>query len=82
MRRKICGIYCISNDYFFYIGQSVDIYKRWTVQKDMGGQVIKIWDSQSEASKVLGIRQGDIANILAGRQRSTRGFKFEYYNEK
>lgn len=52
------------------------------VQKDMGGQVIKIWDSQSEASKVLGIRQGDIANILAGRQRSTRGFKFEYYNEK
>lgn len=35
-----------------------------------------------EASKVLGIRQGDIANILAGRQRSTRGFKFEYYNEK
>lgn len=26
---KICGIYCISNSKYFYIGQSVDIYRRW-----------------------------------------------------
>lgn len=27
---KICGIYCISNSRYFYIGQAVDIYRRWT----------------------------------------------------
>jgi hypothetical protein len=26
---KICGIYCISNSKYFYLGQSVDIYRRW-----------------------------------------------------
>lgn len=26
---KICGIYCISNSKYFYVGQSVDIYRRW-----------------------------------------------------
>lgn len=26
---KICGIYCISNSKYFYIGQSIDIYRRW-----------------------------------------------------
>lgn len=48
----------------------------------MNGQIVKIWNSQSEASKVLGIRQGDIANVLTGRQHSTREFKFEYYDGK
>lgn len=32
--------------------------------------------------KICGIRQGDIANVLTGRQHSTRGFKFEYYDGK
>lgn len=26
---KICGIYCISNHQYFYIGQARDIYRRW-----------------------------------------------------
>lgn len=26
---KICGIYCISNSKYFYIGQARDIYRRW-----------------------------------------------------
>lgn len=34
MARKIlCGIYCTSNSKYFYIGQSRDIYKRWTAHK-------------------------------------------------
>lgn len=56
--------------------------RKMIVQKNMNGQIVKIWNSQSEASKVLGIRQGDIANVLTGRQHSTRGFKFEYYDGK
>ena len=27
---KICGIYCISNSKYFYIGQSKNIYRRWS----------------------------------------------------
>ena len=30
MREKVKGIYCISNSKYFYIGQSVNIYSRWT----------------------------------------------------
>jgi hypothetical protein len=37
-----------------------------------------IYSDQITASKLLGIRQGDIANCLAGRQKSVKGFKFAY----
>lgn len=30
---KICGIYCISNSKYFYIGHSVNIYSRWTCHR-------------------------------------------------
>lgn len=30
---KICGIYCISNSKYFYIGQSVNIHRRWNKHK-------------------------------------------------
>lgn len=36
------------------------------------------YSDQITASKILGIRQGDIANCLAGRQRSVKGFQFKY----
>jgi hypothetical protein len=39
----------------------------------------KIYTDQISASKALGIRQGDIANCLAGRQKSVKGFKFKYH---
>lgn len=38
-----------------------------------------VYTDQITASKTLGIRQGDIANCLAGRQKSVKGFKFKYY---
>jgi hypothetical protein len=39
-----------------------------------------VYTDQITASKILGLRQGDIANCLAGRQKSTKGFKFAYQN--
>jgi predicted GIY-YIG superfamily endonuclease len=38
----------------------------------------KIFNSQTEAADYLKIRQGDIANCLSGRQKSAKGFQFEY----
>lgn len=32
-KNKICGIYCISNSKYFYIGQSIDIRRRWQSHK-------------------------------------------------
>ena len=36
------------------------------------------FSSQTEASAHLNIRQGDINNVLKGRQKSTKGYRFEY----
>lgn len=39
----------------------------------------QIYTDQISASIDLGIRQGDIANCLAGRQKSVKGLRFKYY---
>jgi hypothetical protein len=39
------------------------------------------FETQTIAAKQLGIRQGDIANCLAGRQKTVSGYSFVYYNE-
>jgi hypothetical protein len=36
------------------------------------------YSDQITAARELGIRQGDIANCLAGRQKSVKGFQFKY----
>jgi len=36
------------------------------------------FSSQTVAAEQLGIRQGDISNILKGRQKSTKGYRFKY----
>lgn len=38
----------------------------------------RIFESQTEAAKILNIRQGDIANCLKGRQKTVKGYIFEY----
>lgn len=37
-----------------------------------------IYVSQQEAARTLQLRQGDIANVLGKRQKSTKGFTFEW----
>lgn len=39
-----------------------------------------VYNSQSEAAKMLNIRQGDISNCLKGRQKSVKGYRFAYEN--
>ena len=40
----------------------------------------QIFESQTIAANTLQLKQGDIANCLAGRQKSTKGFVFEFVN--
>ena len=37
---------------------------------------------QISASKFLNVRQGDIANCLAGRQKSAKGYQFAFKDAK
>jgi hypothetical protein len=41
-------------------------------------QLDKLFESQTEAAIQLGLRQGDISNVLAGRQTTTKGYTFKY----
>ena len=38
----------------------------------------QVFTDQISAARFLGLRQGDIANCLAGRQKSVKGYKFIY----
>lgn len=44
-------------------------------------QTDTVYPSVSEAARVLGLKQGDISNVLSpnNRQQSTKGYTFEYY---
>lgn len=45
-------------------------------QYSMDGIFIRSWDSMLEAANTLGIRQGNISNVIAGRSKSSGGFKW------
>lgn len=47
------------------------------IQKDLDGNVIKEWVSILDAAKSLGLGQGNISNVLAGRAKSCGGFLWE-----
>ena len=46
-------------------------------QLSTDGGYIKTWDSQIDAARALGIAQGNIANVIAGRTKTCGGFKWE-----
>lgn len=48
------------------------------IQKDLNGNVIKIWDSISQAAKHLNICCGNITNCCKHRSKSVGGFAWEY----
>jgi hypothetical protein len=40
-----------------------------------------VYKSLTEAAKILGLKQGDISNVIYGRQKTTKGFSFKFYIE-
>ena len=42
-------------------------------------QTQTVYPSQCAAARELGLKQGDIANVLGGRQTTTKGFTFSFY---
>ena len=54
---------------------------RSVVQLDMDGNVIEMFECMAYAREKTGIRIQDIYNCCVGRQKSSHGYKWKYYNE-
>jgi hypothetical protein len=50
-------------------------HRRRSIKETTTGQV---FESLTDAAKLLNIKQGDISNVLKGRQKTTKGYVFEY----
>ena len=49
------------------------------IQLTLDGEIIKIWNSLSEASEVLGITISNISLTCNGKRKSSGGYKWKYY---
>lgn len=54
------------------------LHKKAVNQLDLGGNLIKRWDSGREASKHFGIDPTGIMRVCKGRKESYKGYKWEY----
>lgn len=52
---------------------------RAVVQMDMDGNVIFIWATAKEACDALELSRSAVTSVVKGHQRSTKGFKFDYF---
>lgn len=50
-------------------------------QMDMDGNLIKIWDSASDACSALNIGSSNLHRAARGQQKSSHGFRWEYVKE-
>lgn len=55
--------------------------KKKVVQYDINMNIVKIWDSTSDASKELNINKSSINNCCAGRYKTAGGFIWRRYDE-
>lgn len=53
-------------------------HTRKVAQYDQNNKLIKIWDSQMDASKSIGITNTSIQNVCAGKRKTAGGFIWKY----
>lgn len=54
--------------------ERAELFETPVAQYSKEGELLQTYKSQVEASKVTGIRQGDISNCIKGRQKVAKGF--------
>lgn len=52
------------------------------LQIDLDGNIIKLWDSSGQASKILGISQGNINECCNNKRRTANGYRWKFFIEK
>lgn len=52
--------------------------RKGIIQFDLLGNPVRQWDSITDAARFFGTRAGDICSALKGKQKTSRGFKWQY----
>ena len=50
------------------------------MQKDLDGNIVKIWSCMYDAVRALGVDSGGLTRVCQGKQHTAKGYKWEYYN--
>lgn len=50
------------------------------IQKDLNDNVVKVWNSMEEVGKEFNISPTNISACCRGKQKTAKGFKWEYFN--
>lgn len=51
------------------------------IQKDDNGNIIKVWDSMSDASRAIGVPVSHIVRVCKGIRKHARGYVWSYYDQ-
>ena len=71
--------YKISDDYPKNIGKFENDMWQKVIQKDLKGNIIKIWDNQTQASNSIGCSITLISRVCRGIGKTAKGFIWEKY---
>ena len=69
-----------NNNYGTRLARIADAKKKKVIQVSISGEIIRVWDSQSDASKALGLK--NINNCLKGKRKRCGGYEWRYSNDK
>lgn len=64
--------------YAYDVGAMKPPHMRKVAQYSLDGVLLKVWESQSEASRNLGIYQSNIYKVCSGKRNQTGGFIWKY----
>lgn len=67
--------------YLSYSGGKDCHFSKKIVQKTIDDKIIKVWDSMSDVKRELNIPVPHLVRVCKGQRKSTRGYKWCYYEE-
>ena len=70
--------WCFEKDLKSNIGKKTIGCKRKVAQLDKENNIIKIWESETEAKKVGGFNQGNISRACLGKLKTSAGYKWKF----
>lgn len=64
--------------YAYDQGRKTPPHEKRIAQYDMDGNLIRVWKSQAEVQRTLGIFQGNIYKVCSGKRNQAGGYKWKY----
>ena len=57
-------------------------HKKRVIQKDLNGNIIKVFDTINEAAKEVGVDRTTVSKVIVGVNQTAGGYKWEYEDEE